>query len=144
MSTCVCLAHSAFQGDPDFGTVSGEHKRRRQFSKGGGANLGARNYEYRRRKVFPCVFCKKGWDRNSFFNSWVHKKCGGIRGTLKEGSSFKCQGCDLHLCFKCHSTTGVFRTFCWQKPTTWFIHKSNIGRKWVNILKFKVSCFFSN
>ena len=60
MSTCVCLAHSAFQGDPDFGIVSGEHKRRRQFSKGGGANLGARNYECRRRKLFPCVFCKKG------------------------------------------------------------------------------------
>ena len=93
MSTCVCLAHSAFQGDPDFGIVSGEHKRRRQFSKGGGANLGARNYEYRRRKVFPCVFCKKGWDRNSLFNCWVHKKCGGVRGTLKEGSSFKCQRC---------------------------------------------------
>ena len=36
MSTCVCSAHSAFQGDPDFGIVSGEHKRRRQFSKGGG------------------------------------------------------------------------------------------------------------
>ena len=67
MSTCVCLAHSAFQGDPDFGIVSGEHKRRRQFSKeGGGANLRARNYEYRRRKVSLC-FLQKGLRQEFLF-----------------------------------------------------------------------------
>ena len=93
MSTCVCLAHSAFQGDPDFGIVSGEHKRRRQFSKEGGGRTWEQETMSTEEEKFLCVFCKKGWDRNSFFNCWVHKKCGGIRGTLKEGSSFKCQGC---------------------------------------------------
>ena len=38
---------------------------------------------------------------------------------------------DLHLYLKWHSSTGVFQTFWQKKPTTWFLHKSNIGRKWV-------------
>ena len=38
---------------------------------------------------------------------------------------------DLHLYLKCHSSTGVFQTFWLEKPTTWFLHKSNIGWKWV-------------
>ena len=89
MSTCVCLAYSAFEGDPDFGI---EHKRRGKFSKGGGRSWEQETMSTEEEKL-PCVFCKKGWDRNSFFNCWVHKKCGGIRGTLKEDSNFKCQGC---------------------------------------------------
>ena len=40
---------------------------------------------------------------------------------------------DLHLYLKSHSSTGVFQTFCYQKPTNWFLHQWNIGRKWVNI-----------
>ena len=41
---------------------------------------------------------------------------------------------DLHLYLKCHSSADVFQTFDQQKPTTWFILKWNIGRKWVNSL----------
>ena len=63
MSTCVCLAYSAFEGDPDFGI---EHKRRGQFSKGGGAKLRTRNYEYRRRKV-TLRFLQKGLRQEFLF-----------------------------------------------------------------------------
>ena len=27
-----------------------------------------------------------------------------------------------------------FQTFCLEKPITWFLHKSNVGRKWVKDL----------
>ena len=40
---------------------------------------------------------------------------------------------DLHLYLKCHCSAGVFQTFSWEKPTTWFLHKCNIGRKWVGM-----------
>ena len=41
------------------------------------------------------------------------------------------QAIDLHLYLKCHSSTDVFQIFCQLKPTTWFLHKWDIGRKWV-------------
>ena len=41
---------------------------------------------------------------------------------------------------KCHSYTGVFQTFCQQKPTTWFLHKWNIGQKWVNDCLLIIFC----
>ena len=41
----------------------------------------------------------------------------------KPGSWFLLKMALFHRCFQ---------TFCWQKPTTWFLHKQNIGRKWVN------------
>ena len=40
---------------------------------------------------------------------------------------------DLHLYLKRHSSAGVFQTFCWEKQTTWFLHKCNIGQKWVRM-----------
>ena len=43
---------------------------------------------------------------------------------------------DMHRYLKCHSSTGVFQTFCQQKPTTWFIHNQNIGRKWVKFPRY--------
>ena len=60
MSTCVCLAHSAFQGDPDFGIVSGEHKRRRQFSKGwGGGEPESKKLWVQKKKSFLVFFAKR-------------------------------------------------------------------------------------
>ena len=41
---------------------------------------------------------------------------------------------DLHLYLKCHSSAGVFQTFFWKKPTTWFSHKWNIAWKWFKLL----------
>ena len=35
---------------------------------------------------------------------------------------------------KIHSSTGVFQTFCQEKPATWFLHKRNIGRKWFKVI----------
>ena len=49
----------------------------------------------------------------------------------KSGILSKVQAIDLNLYFKCHSSSGVFQTFCLQKPTAWFLHKWNIGQKWV-------------
>ena len=59
MSTCVCLAHSAFQGDPDFGIVSGEHKRRRQFSKGGGRTWEQETMSAEEENCFLVFFAKR-------------------------------------------------------------------------------------
>ena len=43
---------------------------------------------------FPCTVCRKGVGRNSilsqFCRCWLHKRCSGIRGKLKEDSKFKC------------------------------------------------------
>ena len=47
----------------------------------------------------------------------------------------KLQVIDLHLYLKYYSSIGVFQTFWQQKPTTWFLHKSHIGRKWVYVIK---------
>ena len=35
----------------------------------------------------------------------------------------------MHLYLKCHSSTGIFQT-----TDYWFIHKWNIGRKWVKLV----------
>ena len=59
MSTCVCLAHSAFQGDPDFGIVSGEHKRRRQFSKEGGGTWEQETMSAEEENCFLVFFAKR-------------------------------------------------------------------------------------
>ena len=42
----------------------------------------------------PCVVCKKGAHINSilcqFCRCWVHQRCSGITGKLKEDNKFKC------------------------------------------------------
>jgi len=46
---------------------------------------------------FPCGVCMKGVGRNSIYCSfcklWVHGKCSGVRGQLKEDPNFKCSRC---------------------------------------------------
>src|SRR5438445_8277834 len=46
----------------------------------------------------PCEICKKGVGRNSIECSgckkWIHKKCSGIKGALKEGSNYRCTVCE--------------------------------------------------
>src|SRR3989454_3745714 len=56
---------------------------------------------------YPCGICKKGVGSNSIectgCKKWIHKKCSGIKGALKEGSNYRCTVC------KCQtgSTEGV-------------------------------------
>ena len=46
---------------------------------------------------FPCATCRKRVGINSvlcqFSRCWVHERCSGIRGKLKEDGKFKCQTC---------------------------------------------------
>ena len=46
---------------------------------------------------YPCGICKKGVRSNSIKCSgckkWIHKKCSGIKGALKEGSNYRCTVC---------------------------------------------------
>ena len=58
-----------------------------------------------------------------------------------ESPTLKIQVIDLHLYLKCHSSAGVFQTFCSKKPNTWFLYKWNIGWKWVNSPKKKLTIF---
>ena len=47
---------------------------------------------------FSCAAWRKGLGSTSilcqFFRCWLHKKCSGITGKLKEDSKFKCQTCE--------------------------------------------------
>ena len=46
---------------------------------------------------YPCAVCLKGVRESSIkctgCNSWVHKRCSGIKGRLKEDRSYKCPRC---------------------------------------------------
>ena len=46
---------------------------------------------------YPCSVCRKGVGRNSILCSrcklWVHKRCSGMKGQLKDASSFECIKC---------------------------------------------------
>src|SRR2546426_367144 len=46
---------------------------------------------------YPCGICKKGVGSNSIectgCKKWIHKKCSGIKGALKEGSNYRCTVC---------------------------------------------------
>ena len=46
---------------------------------------------------WPCGVCRKGVGSNSlecaFCKKWIHKKCSGIKGRLKEGIAYKCPAC---------------------------------------------------
>ena len=46
---------------------------------------------------YPCGICKKGVMSNSIectgCKKWIHKKCSGIKGALKEGSNYRCTVC---------------------------------------------------
>ena len=46
---------------------------------------------------WPCGVCRSGVGRNSIFclgcKHWVHKKCSGIRGRLREDDSYRCSRC---------------------------------------------------
>ena len=45
----------------------------------------------------PCGVCKRGVGRNSILcgtcRKWVHHKCSGLKGRLKDNNSFKCKIC---------------------------------------------------
>ena len=45
---------------------------------------------------FPCAVCRNGVESNStlcqFCRCWVHKRCSGIRGKLKEDSKGRVKG----------------------------------------------------
>ena len=47
---------------------------------------------------FPCSVCREGVGRNSIFctgcSHWVHKKCSGITGRLKEDNEYRCKRCE--------------------------------------------------
>ena len=51
---------------------------------------------------WPCGVCNKGVGANSiFFGSckhWVHKRCSGVNGKLKENDTFKCKICIHEEC----------------------------------------------
>ena len=44
---------------------------------------------------WPCGVCSKGFGINSILcqtcNLWIHKRCSGVKGTLKKESMFRCQ-----------------------------------------------------
>src|SRR5207253_7635649 len=46
---------------------------------------------------YPCGICKKEVRSNSIectgCRKWIHKKCSGINGALKEGSNYRCTVC---------------------------------------------------
>ena len=46
---------------------------------------------------FPCGVCRDGVGDNSIFctgcKHWIHKRCSGIKGILKEDPEFRCQRC---------------------------------------------------
>jgi len=46
---------------------------------------------------YPCGICRKGVGRNSLectrCRKWIHKKCSGIKGALKEGNNYRCPMC---------------------------------------------------
>jgi len=46
---------------------------------------------------WPCGVCRKGVGRNSIectaCKKWIHKKCSGIKGHLREGHGYKCPKC---------------------------------------------------
>ena len=45
----------------------------------------------------PCGVCQTGVGRNAVFRagclSWVHKKCNGIKGSLRRDPDYSCAGC---------------------------------------------------
>ena len=66
---------------------------------------------------FPCAVCKKGSGSNSilslFWSCWVHKRCSGITGNLKEDSKFKCHSLLhlMHAIAHTHASTLVYDTY---------------------------------
>ena len=46
---------------------------------------------------WPCAVCLRGVGNNSILctvcSKWVHKRCSGIKGSLKEGAGYKCPVC---------------------------------------------------
>ena len=46
---------------------------------------------------WPCRVCNKGVGRNSIqctrCNKWIHKRCSGVKGRLKEDGGYKCPPC---------------------------------------------------
>src|SRR5207245_8866518 len=46
---------------------------------------------------YPCGICKRAVMSNSIectgCKKWIHKKCSGIKGALKEGSNYCCTVC---------------------------------------------------
>ena len=51
----------------------------------------------KKQEKFPCTKCRKGVGSNSilcqFFKCWVHKRCTGVRGRLKQDDEFNCRIC---------------------------------------------------
>jgi len=47
---------------------------------------------------YPCGICRKGVGTNSIqctaCQKWIHKKCSGIKGKLKEGMGYRCPVCE--------------------------------------------------
>src|SRR5664279_5032424 len=50
--------------------------------------------------MFPCAVCLKGVGSNSIrcckCNMWVHNRCSGVKGSLKENSSYQCSRCKVN------------------------------------------------
>ena len=46
---------------------------------------------------YPCGICRKGVGRNSIHcltcKKWIHKRCSGVRGRLKDDIGFRCSNC---------------------------------------------------
>ena len=51
---------------------------------------------------YPCGICGKGVGRNSIqcggCKKWIHKKCGGGKGKLKEDPGYRCAKCVRGCC----------------------------------------------
>ena len=47
---------------------------------------------------YPCGVCRKGVGTNSIqctaCQKWIHRKCSGIKGKLKEGTGYRCSVCE--------------------------------------------------
>ena len=51
---------------------------------------------------YPCGICERGVSRNSIqcegCKKWVHKKCSGVKGKLKEDPGYGCARCVRRGC----------------------------------------------
>jgi hypothetical protein len=60
---------------------------------------------------WPCVVCRQGVGVNSILcrlcNRWVHKKCSGVVGKLKEMVGYKCPRCTREGGIDDRSDSGV-------------------------------------
>ena len=77
--------------------------------------------------ILDSIFFKEMTKDLAHFRPMLHLWTNQVVGFYCQ-NVWKTQG---RVTLKCHSSTGVFQTFCQYKSATWFLHKWNISRTWV-------------